>query len=110
VVLINGTPQPDMKELVMGERYRLRFINIHVARPNMRMRLLKEDKPLTWRSIAKDGMDLPADQSREGPSEVQMGNGETYDFEFVPTERGDLTFAVVTGTYAPLSSTIIRVR
>lgn len=110
VVLINGSATPAAKELAVGERYRLRFINLHVARPNMRMRLLKGDKPLTWRSIAKDGMDLPSDQSREEASEVQMGNGETFDFEFVPAERGDLTLAVVTGNYAPLSSMPIKIR
>ena len=109
-VLINGSMTPAAKELAVGERYRLRFINVHTARPNMRMRLLAGDKPMTWRSIAKDGMDLPADQSREGPSEVQMGNGETYDFEFVPRERGDMTLSVVTGNYTPLASMPIKVR
>jgi hypothetical protein len=74
----------------VGDRYRLRFINIHVFRPSMRMRLLRENTLLTWRGVAKDGMDLPADQSATGPAEIQMGNGETYDFEFSPSEAGDI--------------------
>ena len=68
----------------VGEHYRLRFINIHTFRPSMRMRLLRESTLLEWRALAKDGMDLPAGQSTMGPSEIQMGNGETYDFDFVP--------------------------
>ena len=42
------------------------------------------------RAVAKDGMDLPADQATVGPSLVQMGNGETYDFEFAPDAPGDI--------------------
>ena len=90
VVYINGSTTPAPLELKTGERYRLRFINIHVFRPSMRMRLLTGEQLLTWRGIAKDGMDLPADQSVTGPAEIQMGNGETYDFEFSPANSGDL--------------------
>ena len=56
----------------------------------MRMRVLSGDQLLTWRGIAKDGMDLPGDQSVASPAEIQMGNGETYDFEFSPTTAGDI--------------------
>jgi hypothetical protein len=89
-VYLNGSTTPAALEMKAGERYRLRFINIHIFRPSMRMRLLGGDQLLTWRGIAKDGMDLPPDQSVIGPSEIQMGNGETYDFEFSPTTRGDI--------------------
>jgi FtsP/CotA-like multicopper oxidase with cupredoxin domain len=109
-VLINGSLAPAPLEFEAGRQYRLRFINAHTNRPAMRMRLLRGDKPLTWRSIAKDGMDLPADQSVEGPSEVQMGNGETFDFAFIPTEPGDIKLDVVSAVYLPLSSLPIRIR
>jgi hypothetical protein len=89
-VYLNGSSKPSALNLKVGERYRLRFINIHVYRPSMRMRLLRENTLLTWRGVAKDGMDLPADQSVSGPAEIQMGNGETYDFEFLPSEAGDI--------------------
>ena len=45
---------------------------------------------LTWRAVAKDGMDLPADQSAVRPAQQLMGNGETYDYEFTPTEAGNI--------------------
>jgi manganese oxidase len=109
VVLLNGSATPASRELRTGEHYRLRFINIHTFRPNMRMRLLGPStgsrRPesveggdgtlLRWRAVAKDGMDLPPDQRVEGPSEIQMGNGETYDFDFVPPGPGDIRLDVI---------------
>jgi hypothetical protein len=75
----------------------------------MRMRLLRGDDLLKWRSIAKDGMDLPKDQVAERASEVQMGNGETYDFDFVPTERGDLRVDITAANGTLLTSMPIHV-
>jgi FtsP/CotA-like multicopper oxidase with cupredoxin domain len=109
VVLLNGTSTPAAGTLHVGEHYRLRFINVHVSRPSMRMRLLRGQRLVTWRAIAKDGMDLPADQVSERASEIQMGNGETYDFDFVPGERGDLHLDIITATGIPLTSMPIRV-
>ena len=39
-----------------------------------------------------------------------MANGETYDFDFVPTEAGNLRLDVVTGTGVLLASMPIEVR
>jgi hypothetical protein len=39
-----------------------------------------------------------------------MGNGETYDFEFVPSAPGDLHLDVTTGAGVLLVSMPIRVR
>jgi FtsP/CotA-like multicopper oxidase with cupredoxin domain len=109
-VLVNGSSSPLLREMRVGERYRLRFINIHTFRPAMRMRLLRESTLLEWRAVAKDGMTLPADQAISGPAEIQMGNGETYDFEFVPSAPGDLHLDVTTGAGVLLVSMPIRVR
>jgi FtsP/CotA-like multicopper oxidase with cupredoxin domain len=89
VVLINGTPTPPAREMRVGQSYRLRLINVHVSRPSMRIRLLRGDEVQTWRALAKDGMDLPDDQATSQPSEQQIGNGETYDFEFIPDVAGE---------------------
>jgi FtsP/CotA-like multicopper oxidase with cupredoxin domain len=109
VVLINGSATPAGREFRAGERYRLRFINVHTFRPSMRMRLLRGDALLTWRSRAKDGMDLPGDQAVEGPSEVQMGNGETYDFDFVPSAAGDVRLDVAAANGTLLATLPIKV-
>jgi hypothetical protein len=40
----------------------------------------------------------------------QLGNGETFDFEFTPRAEGALRFLVTTGTDVPLVSMPARVR
>ena len=110
VVLLNGSSTPAPREMRAGQRYRLRFINVHTFRPNMRMRLLRDSTLLRWRGRAKDGMDLPPDQHVEGPSEIQMGNGETYDFDFVPSGPGDIRLDITNVGGVVLVSMPIRVR
>jgi hypothetical protein len=68
VVLINGTPKPAAREMRVGERYRLRLINVHTSRPNVFMRLFRHGELTTWRPVAKDGRDLPTDQTALVPS------------------------------------------
>ena len=43
---------------------------------------------------SKDGMDIPAERATARPAAQQLGNGETYDFEFIPTTPGNLRFTV----------------
>jgi manganese oxidase len=109
VVMLNGAMEPAPREMRVGEHYRLRFINVHTARPSMRLRMVRGDKLLEWRSLAKDGMDLPTDQSITSATEIQMGNGETYDFDFVPTP-GELRFEVLNAVGQLLLTMPITVR
>jgi hypothetical protein len=76
----------------------------------MRMRLLSENTLLSWRGIAKDGMDLPPDQSKTGPAEIQMGNGETYDFEFSPDTTGDVHLDITNAGGILLTTMPVHVR
>ena len=75
----------------------------------MRMRLLNGTAPLRWRALAKDGRDLPENQAVEGASEIQMGNGETYDFDFVPTVAGEIRLDVTSAAGLLLVSMPIHV-
>ena len=109
VVLLNGSATPPLRRLRVGEHYRLRLINVHTFRPSMRMRLLRDSTLLEWRALAKDGMELPPDRAVTGPAEIQMGNGETYDFDFVPSAPGDLRFDVTNAAGVLLVSMPIRV-
>jgi FtsP/CotA-like multicopper oxidase with cupredoxin domain len=109
-VLLNGTTTPAARQMRAGERYRLRFINVHTNRPSMRMRLLDGENLVRWRIVAKDGMDLPADQLRDAASEIQMGNGETYDVEFVPARAGDLRVDITNAIGGLLTTMPIGVR
>ncbi|MGH7711576.1 MAG: hypothetical protein ACREOG_09835, partial [Gemmatimonadaceae bacterium] len=110
VVLVNGTSTPAPLEMKVGTRYRLRWINVHTFRPSMIMKVMRDSSLMTWRALAKDGMPLPSDQAVVRPSAQQMGNGETYDFEFVPNEPGDLRIDVTAGNGTLLVRQAIRVR
>ena len=110
VVLINGTASPSVREMRVGERYRLRLINVHVSRPNIRISMVRDREVLKWRALAKDGMELPPDQTTERPSDQQVGNGETYDFEFVPTAAGENLIEVRSGVGVFLASMPVHVR
>jgi FtsP/CotA-like multicopper oxidase with cupredoxin domain len=110
VVYINGSKSPDGLELRAGETYRVRIINIHTFRPSMIARIVGDADTLTWRAVAKDGMDLPAARAIVKPAVQQMGNGETFDFEFVPPNARELRLTVSTGNGILLATLPLWVR
>jgi FtsP/CotA-like multicopper oxidase with cupredoxin domain len=109
-ILLNGRKEPAALDWRVGQRYRLRIVDIHTFRPSMIVRVVRDSSLLTWRAVAKDGMDLPADRATTRPAIQQMGNGETYDFEITPTTAGDLRLTVTAAGGQPLASMPIRVR
>ena len=82
----------------------------HLPLEHARMRLLRDSTLLKWRAVAKDRMDLPPDQRIEDPSEIEMGMGETYDFDFVPSGTGDTRLDITNVGGPVLVSMPIRVR
>jgi hypothetical protein len=76
----------------------------------MVVRVLRDSSLVSWRAIAKDGMDLPPQRATVRPTLQQMGNGETYDFEFIPAAAGDLRLTVSSAVGALLASMPIHVR
>jgi FtsP/CotA-like multicopper oxidase with cupredoxin domain len=108
--LINGNATPPLRELRVGERYRIRLIDVHTYRPSMIVRLLRDSTLVTWRGLAKDGMDLPAQRATIRPAQQQLGNGETYDFELVPDMADDLRLTVSSAAGALLASWVLRVQ
>ena len=109
-VLINGSLAPDTLRLRVGERYRLRIVDVHTFRPSMIVRLVRDSTPVSWRAVAKDGMDLPADRAIVRRAVQQMGNGETYDFELTPTEPADLKLVVTSAVGVLLAEMPVAVR
>jgi FtsP/CotA-like multicopper oxidase with cupredoxin domain len=109
-VLINGSLAPDALQLHVGERYRLRIVDVHTFRPSMIVRLLRDSTPVMWRAVAKDGMDLPDDRATMRRAVQQMGNGETYDFELAPTEPAVLRLTVSAAVGALLAEMLIEAR
>ena len=84
----------DLLRLRAGERYRLRVVDVHTFRPSMIVRLLRDSTLVNWRAVAKDGMELAPDRATVRRAVQQMGNGETYDFEFTPSESATLRMTV----------------
>ena len=109
-VLINGSLTPDTVRMRVGERYRLRLVDLHTYRPSMVVRLLRDSTLVTWRAVAKDGMPLAPDRATTRRALQQMGNGETYDFELVPAQAGNLrlTVSAAVGTLLAEMAVVIR--
>ena len=110
LILINGRKEPAALEWRVGQRYRLRLVDIHTFRPSMIVRVLRDSTLMTWRALAKDGMDLPPERATTRSAIQQMGNGETYDFEITPAAAGNIRLTVTAAGGQPLASMPIRVR
>jgi FtsP/CotA-like multicopper oxidase with cupredoxin domain len=93
--LVNGRAQPEPFRLKAGLKYRLRFINITPNGAQLQVSLLTGSSPVRWRAVAKDGADLPPAQALEQEARQKVSVGETYDFEFQPTAKGDLRLEVL---------------
>ena len=101
---INGTLNPDTVVLHVGKPARLRFISLAIVNPNATVWLTaRRDSALTitrdtlvvrWRPVAKDGADLPESARTMRLARQIISMGETYDFEFVPVEKGNLRVEV----------------
>jgi FtsP/CotA-like multicopper oxidase with cupredoxin domain len=109
-ILVNGSLSPAPLELRAGERYTLRFVDVHTFRPSMITRLLRDSSLVTWRPVAKDGMPIPPERAMMRPSIQQMGNGETYDFELTPAAAGDLRITVSAAAGQLLATVPVHVR
>lgn len=91
--VINGqrTWSKPVRELRVGQTYRLRLINILATVPMIAsLRTASDTALLTWRAHAKDGADLPQSKRIESPSLLTFGVGETYDYLFTPKRAGDI--------------------
>ena len=93
-VEINRSTKPEPMILKAGVKHRFRFINIT---PNytLQVALRGESGPVQWRAVAKDGADLPPNQSTVRPAQLTIGVGETYDFEFEPSGAGEYRLDVL---------------
>jgi FtsP/CotA-like multicopper oxidase with cupredoxin domain len=97
-VLLNGRLAPAPVDVRVGMPHRLRFINITIGRPSIRVELRRDTTLLTWRALAKDGGELAAARQVARPARQQISIGETYDFELTPDTVGEYRLEVRTGT------------
>ncbi len=84
--MVNGTITPHL-ELEAGTTYRLHIIQIHPQAVVM-FRLGKDSTTAQWTPVAKDGADLPPEQSTPRAAVVVMGAGETGEFLYTPERPG----------------------
>lgn len=84
--MVNGSNYPQL-ELEAGTTYRLHIIQIH-PQAVVVFRLGSDTTVARWTPVAKDGADLPAEQSTPRAAYVLMGAGETGDFLYTPERPG----------------------
>jgi FtsP/CotA-like multicopper oxidase with cupredoxin domain len=70
--------------LKAGVPTRIRFINIRTDF-NLDLTLLAGDSTAQWRLLAKDGADLPANQTALRAAALHTTPGQTYDVEVTAT-------------------------
>lgn len=105
-VEMNRSTNPPPLQIRTGVKHRFRIINIQ---PNntVQVSLRGDNGPVQWRSVAKDGADLPPNQAMVKPAVLTIGVGETYDFEYEPGAPGELRLEVLRG--GVITSRLVRV-
>jgi FtsP/CotA-like multicopper oxidase with cupredoxin domain len=89
VLLLNGATKPEPQRWIAGQEYRVRFININ-ANNTIIVSLTQNGMPVVWKSLAKDGADLPPEQALPAPASFLIAPGETYDFQVRPERDEDM--------------------
>jgi FtsP/CotA-like multicopper oxidase with cupredoxin domain len=110
--VVNGKVSPDTMQLVAGQTYRLRVIDISSNEAHT-LGLRGPAGGATWRPLARDGRDLPADRQVVQPARVNTAAGLTMDVEFTPDVPGDYALdvtGIVLGKLAGRTVVPIRVR
>jgi FtsP/CotA-like multicopper oxidase with cupredoxin domain len=101
--MVNGTIRPQL-ELEAGTTYRLHIIQIH-PQAVVVFRLGGDSTIAKWTPVAKDGADLPPEQSTARPAYVMMGAGENGEFLYTPERPGLQKLTINTqlaGWYVPM--------
>ncbi len=89
ILLVNGVNPPQPIEIVVGQKHRLRFVNLHSFETGLTAEIKQGPVLSLWRALAKDGRDLPASRQTERPARQMISLGEAFDFEFVAQAPGD---------------------
>ena len=93
--MVNGTNAPQL-ELEAGKTYRLHLIQIHPQGAGVVFRLGTDSTTARWTPVAKDGADLPPEQSISKLASVMMGAGENGVFLYTPERPGLQKLAIHT--------------
>ena len=94
-VAINGSLTPTPFDLKVGTSYRLRIINITIARPGLRVSIKQDSSLAKWKLLARDGAELPPERQVEEPAIRTVTIGQTFDVELKPQRSGTLRLTTV---------------
>jgi FtsP/CotA-like multicopper oxidase with cupredoxin domain len=100
---VNGSIRPVM-EMEAGTTYRLHIIQVH-PQAVVAFRIGGDSTIARWTPVAKDGADLPSEQSTPRAAYVLMGAGENEEFLYTPDRPGIQRLSVSTqlaGWHVPL--------
>ncbi len=103
-----GSAEPEFT-VRMGQRLRLRFVNIQPEWPAT-FEVVRETAATTWRPVAKDGFELPSSQSVEGPARRELHPGETFDATWAPTVPAVYEVRMIAATGEVAYRRVVRVR
>ena len=111
-VFVNGKKQPDTLYMKKGINYHFRIVNITAGWADIETSIKYNDKPVSWKPLAKDGADLPSYQQIIRPALNQpVSVGQTLDFELTPDKAGEYLFQVAStyGFLTPINM-VMRVK
>ncbi len=89
-VYINAALTPPPIVVRVGERTRLRFINMTLRRSGIRLWLKRGTQLASWTVVAKDGADVAPAMAVARPASQLISIGETYDVEIDADQPGEL--------------------
>jgi FtsP/CotA-like multicopper oxidase with cupredoxin domain len=101
--VVNGSIRPVM-EMEAGTTYRLHIIQVH-PQAVVAFRIGGDSTIARWTPVAKDGADLPPEQSTPRAAYVLMGAGENGEFLYTPDRPGIQRLSVSTqlaGWHVPI--------
>jgi manganese oxidase len=108
--ILNGAGDLDTLTWRVGEKHRLRLMNVTLASASARFRMVGPNGyAARWTSLAEDGADLPQHLRVVGRADVNVTIGKTMDFEFIPQRPGEYRLEVRSGGGTIFGLQVIRV-
>jgi hypothetical protein len=107
--ILDGGDMPPVATFQAGRTYRLRLMNITLDSPGLEFRLVRDDAPVEWTHVAKDGFSLPAWQRESSRASQRVSIGETYDMQVQFPKPAELALEVRGGDGTLIARQAIRV-
>ena len=105
-VLVNDATHPAAIDVRVGERQRLRFVNMTTFRHSLTVSLVDNGTVARWEPLARDGALLPPSRRQSRTASQNVTIGQTRDFTFTPRTRGTLQLRIDSGLPRPHSASV----